>query len=251
MRRILPRTSGSLPSSSLPTSSSAEPALTGEWRYTLPPNPVVSTPRVAEPLPGAPLPVGFAPALAATNPPVVPGDLGVVAPGDVGDLFHGPTNGTTIVPAYLELSFPSANLQSRIFARQFYEHLSIGQSICVLGFNSDDVSWATTVGPLLVIYYLVVHKLLDGSIDATRAYTANEDLAASHPAWITFLPEVEEDVYLQKSVIILNESAIRMGFFSAQSEGRCRGTSGYVDWSGSCSSNSCSSVCPHSATIAL
>ena len=197
---------GSVPSSSLPSSSSAEPALSGEWRYTLPPNPVVSTPRASGPLPDVPPPVGIAPALVAANPPVVPADF---------DLFPGPTNGTTIVPAYLELVFPSSapNLQSRCFARQWYEQLAVGQCICVMGFHSEEVSWANTVGP--VVIYLVVHKLQDGSVDATRAYVENAALAASHPQWITFLPEVEEATNLQNSVIILNQSTINMRAFPA------------------------------------
>ena len=203
VRRIFPRTTGSLPSSSLPTSSSAEPALSGEWRYTLPPNPVVFTPpRAAVPLPVAPPPVGSAPVLAAADPPVVPVDF---------DLFRGPTNGSTVVPAYLELVFPSPNLQSRQFDRQWYNQLVVGQCICVMGFNSDDISWENTVGP--VVIYLVVHKLQDGSVDATRAYVANVDLAASHPQWITFFPEGEEATNLQNSVLILNLCAINVRAF--------------------------------------
>jgi hypothetical protein len=80
-----------------------------------------------------------------------------------------------------------------------------------MGFNSDVISWESMMGP--VVIYLVVHKLLDGSIDAVRAFVATADLAASHPQWITFLPEVEEIDNLQNSVIILNESAIRMRVF--------------------------------------
>ena len=194
---------GSVPSSSLPSSSSAEPALSGEWRYTLPPNPVVSTPQAAAPLPDAPPPVGIAPAFVAANPPGVPADF---------DLFPGPTNGTTIVPAYLELVFPSApNLRSRRFDRQWYEQLAVGQCICVMGFRSEEVSWANTVGP--VVIYLVVHKLQDGSVDATRAYVESAALAASHPQWITFFPEVGEEANLQNSVIILNQSTINMRAF--------------------------------------
>jgi hypothetical protein len=111
----------------------------------------------------------------------------------------------------LELGFPSTNLQSRSFARQLYGQLSIGQCICILGFHSDAISWETTVGP--VVIYLVVHRLPDGSVDAARAYTANDDLSASHPLWITFLPELEEVDNFQNSVLILNESAIRIRYF--------------------------------------
>ena len=206
------RVRGSMPSSSVPSSSSAEPTLSGEWRYTIPPNPVVSTSCAAAPaVPVVPPLVGIAPGLAGANLPAAPVDVDAVAPGDFGELFCGPTNGTAIVPAHLELNFPSTNMESRIFDRQLYGQLSVGQSICVLGFHSDAISWETTVGP--VVIYLVVHKLPDGSVDATRAYTANADLAASHPAWITFLPEVEEFDNFQNSVIILNESAIRMRYF--------------------------------------
>jgi hypothetical protein len=88
---------------SMPTSSSADPPLTGEWRHTLPPNPVVSTPRASAPI-------------VAANIPVLPTDLDGDAPGDFGDLFRGPHNGNTIVPAYLELRFPSAALPSRRYA---------------------------------------------------------------------------------------------------------------------------------------
>jgi hypothetical protein len=42
------------------------------------------------------------------------------------------------------------------------------------------------MGP--VVIYLVVHKLLDGSVDAARAFVATADLAASHPQWITLFP---------------------------------------------------------------
>ena len=149
---------------SMSTSSSAEPPLTGEWRYTLPPNPVVSTPQAA-----------IAPVVAA-NVPILPTAVDGVAPGDFGDLFRGPTNGTTIVPAYLELSFPSVALPSRRYARELYAQLAVGQSICVMGFNSDVISWESMMGP--VVIYLVVHKLLDGSVDAVRAFVATADLAA-------------------------------------------------------------------------
>ena len=183
----------------MPTSSSADPPLTGEWRYTLPPNPVVSTPRVIAPI-------------VAANAPVLPTDVdGGAQEGDFGDLFRGPHNGNTIVPAYLELSFPSAALPSRRYARELYVQLAVGQSICVMGFNSDVISWESMMGP--VVIYLVVHKLQDGSVDAVRAFVATADLAAAHPPWITFLPEVEEADNVQNSVIILNESAIRMRVF--------------------------------------
>ncbi len=77
----------------------------------------------------------------AANIPVLPTDLDGAAPGDFGDLFRGPTNGTPIVPAYLELSFPSAALPSRRYARELYAQLAVvGQSICVMGFSSDVIS---------------------------------------------------------------------------------------------------------------
>ena len=190
---------------SMPTSSSADPPLTGEWRYTLPPNPVVPTPRAIAPIVAANIPV------LPTNITVLPTDLDGAAQGDFGDLFRGPHNGNTIVPAYLELSFPSAALPSRRYARELYVQLAVGQSICVMGFNSDVISWESMMGP--VVIYLVVHKLLDGSVDAVRAFVATADLAASHPQWITFLPEVEEADNVQNSVLILNESAIRMRVF--------------------------------------
>jgi hypothetical protein len=77
----------------------------------------------------------------AANIPVLPTDLDGAAPGDFGDLFRGPTNGTPIVPAYLELSFPSAALPNRRYARELYAQLAVvGQSICVMGFSSDVIS---------------------------------------------------------------------------------------------------------------
>ena len=57
-----------------------------------------------------------------------------------------------------------------------YNQLAVGQCIDVMGFNSDDISWANTVGP--VVIFLVIHKLQGGLVDATRAYVANADLSA-------------------------------------------------------------------------
>ena len=100
---------GPLPASS----SSAEPGHTSEWRYTLPPNPVVFTPpRVAESLPLSPLPATASCPSSSFRavPPVAPAGFSIAVPRDFDDLFRAPTNGTTIVPAYLELRLPLTDL---------------------------------------------------------------------------------------------------------------------------------------------
>lgn len=95
-------------------------------------------PRAAEPLPAAASsPAIIAPAFGAAFP-VVPAEIGIAVPGDYNDLFRAPTNGTT-------------DLQSRRFARQWYVQLAVGQSICFMGFKSNEVSWANPVGHLSIL----------------------------------------------------------------------------------------------------
>ena len=53
-----------------------------------------------------------------------------------------------------------------------------GDVSCVMGFRFGDVSWENTVGSYVV--YLLVHKLQDGSVDATRAFVANANLLGGY-----------------------------------------------------------------------
>ena len=96
----------------------------------------------------------------------------------------------------------------RVFTHVAYEDLAVGNVVNSFNTGIFGTTHLMSLESLRepTAQYIIVHKSVDGSLDAVRGYASCHDaVALLHPKFLTFLPSPDG---ARRSVVLLSETAI-------------------------------------------